>query len=117
MHDGMGMLRPGRRPGSGPLRLGLVYAVLLALGAVGAVVWAVADARSHGFVHAASVAASAFATWAVLWLAAAALENLIAGLFRWPYLWVLPSQEPRRPDLWVALAVPVGILAGYIIWQ
>ena len=109
--------RPRPDRDSGPIKLGLVYGVLLAIGCVVAGFWIFRVTPSRGLDTTVPVAASAVATLAIGLLALAALENSLAIRFGWPHIWALPVDVRFRPDLWVGAGVVAGILAGFVIWQ
>ena len=102
---------------SGPLKLGLLYGVLVAIGCVAAVFWVFRVTPSRGLGTTLPVAVSAVATYAIGLLALAALENSLASRFDWPHIWTLPMGVRFRPDLLVAASVLVGVVAGFFIWQ
>lgn len=108
---------PSRDPDSGPIKLGLVYSILLAIGCLAAIVWIMRVTPSRGLGTTVPVAASAVATLAVGLLALAALENSLASRFDWPRIWALPTGVRFRPDFWVAASVVVGIVGGFFVWQ
>ena len=109
--------RQTRDRDSGPLKLGLVYGVLLAIGFVAAVFWVFRVTPSRGLGTTLPVAVSALATYAIGLLALAALENSLASRFDWPHIWTLPMGARFRPDFLVAALVLVGVVAGFFLWQ
>lgn len=69
-------------------------------------------------LSAVSVAASAFAALAVSLLALVALINLVAGLSRGTYVWILPPDFPElSTDRLVPAALLAGLLIGKLLWH
>lgn len=98
--------------------LGFTYAVLLAFGAVLALLWGLFDYhRFHNLITTLSTAVSGFATYAVALVAIHSaghqLGEMFEGLYNGTKAWKLPGSHDQQ----VAAAGVAGIVLGYALWQ